>query len=184
MSDYFDLEAPMSSDSSMVRLIAMAREVISTEKLVSELEDNLSECKRRLNNLKIVQLPELMSECGVSEFKTDNGFKIFLGDFVSGSLPKDEYRRDEAIRWLEENGAESLIKTEVNLQFEKSQHNRALSLIADLADQGYHVTSKMGVHPQTLIAHVKERLRKGDEVPLDLLGLYAGRTAKITPPKK
>jgi hypothetical protein len=184
MADYFDLEEPASSDSSMKRLIALAREVIDTETLVGELEENLSDCKRRLNNLKVVQLPELMAECGVSEFKTDNGFKIFLDDFVSGSLPKDEGRRDEAIRWLEDNGAESLIKTEVNLQFEKSEHNRALSLIADLADQGYHVSSKMGIHPQTLIAHVKERLRRGDEVPLDLLGLYAGRTAKIKAPKK
>jgi hypothetical protein len=67
--------------------------------------------------------------------------------------------------------------------FEKSQHNEALSVKADLENKGYAVAAKMGVHPQTLIAHVKERLRNGDEIPLDVLGLYAGRVAKIKAPK-
>ena len=36
------------------------------------------------------------------------------------------------------------------------------------------------VHPQTLAAFAREKLKAGEEVPLDLLGLYAGRQAKVT----
>jgi hypothetical protein len=185
MADFdFDMSESASNETSMQRLVSMAKEAIDTEQLVEELEDNLSELKKRLNKTKTVDLPDLMAECGMSEFKTDTGFRITVDDFVSGSLPKDEMRRDEALKWLERNGASSLIKTELNLQFGKSEHNRALALVSDLADKGYKVQSKMGIHPQTLIAHIKERLKGGDEVPLETLGLYAGRIAKIKQAKK
>jgi hypothetical protein len=120
-----------------------------------------------------------MAEAGLSELSLNNGFKITIDDFVSGTLPKDDERRKAAISWLESNGADSLIKTDVNIQFDKSEHNEALNLIGMLNEQSIEFTAKSGVHPQTLLAHVKERLRRGDEVPLELLGLYAGRVAKI-----
>ena len=184
MSDIFDLreELPAPNDS-MKRLIAMAEEAVATEKLVLDLEENLSSIKKNLNNLKTVQLPDAMAEAGIADLSLESGFRIAIEDFVAGSLPKDEVRRDEAIKWLENHGAESLIKTSVNVSFEKTQHNMALSIISELADRGLHVTSTMGVHPQTLIAHIKERLRSGDEVPLETLGLFAGRIAKIKPTK-
>lgn len=179
----FDL-GDSASDNSMQRLVSMAKEVIETERLVESLEENLSDLKKRLNKMKTVELPDQMAECGLSDFTTDTGFRITIDDFVAGSLPKDEMKREAALRWLEENGASSLIKTEVSLQFGKSEHNRALSLVSELADKGYDVSSKMGIHPQTLIAHIKDRLRNGDEVPLETLGLFAGRTAKIKVAKK
>jgi len=181
MADAFDfeIEQDSASDTSIQKMVAMANEVIATEKLVEELEENLSSVKKQLNKLKTVDLPDAMAECGMSEFKTEDGYRISIEDFVSGSLPKDDEKRKDAISWLETNGAESLIKTELTMQFEKSEHNMALSLAAELSEKGYTVNSKMGIHPQTLIAHIKERLKSGKEVPLELLGLYAGRVAKI-----
>ena len=182
--DIFDTGPEQGNESSMKRLIAMAREVIDTENLVNDLEENLSELKKRLNRMKTIELPDMMAECGMSEFKTDSGFNIKIEDFVSGSLPKDDEKRRAAIHWLEANGGESLIKSELSMTFEKSQHNEAVSLMVSLQEQGYEVSSKMGVHPQTLLAHIRERMKNGDEVPLETLGLFAGRVAKIKPPKK
>ena len=182
--DLFDEMETVTDESAMKRLMTMAREVIETETLVNDLEENLSDLKKKLNRMKTVELPDMMAECGMSEFKTDTGFNIKVEDFVSGSLPKDDDRRMAAIHWLESNGGESLIKSELTMAFEKSQHNEALSLMAQLQEQGYHVNSKMGVHPQTLLAHIRERMKNGDEVPLETLGLFAGRVAKIKPPKK
>jgi len=178
----FDIEQEQTGDT-MQRMRAMASEVIAQERLVEELEENLAEIKKQLNKLKMIELPDLMAECGMSELKTDDGVTIKIEDFVSGSLPKDFDKREAAISWLEDHDAAGLIKTELTLAFEKSQHNEAMSLAAELHERGYDSAAKMGVHPQTLIAHVKERLRKGEEVPLEVLGLYAGRTAKIKFPK-
>lgn len=185
MDDLFDIqeEAQASSDSAMQRLVAAAKEVIETEKLIAQLEENLSELKVRHNKTKTITLPDMMAECGLSEFRTDTGFRIAVEDFVTGSLPKEDAKRRDAIAWLESNGAENLIKTELNLAFGKSEHNEAVSLMEDLREKGYTVTSKMGVHPMTLISHIKERLKNGDSVPLETLGLFAGRVAKIKPAK-
>ena len=183
-ADFFDVDDGKNESPALLRFRSMAQEAIDSEKLVQDLEENLADVKRRLNNLKTVELPDLMAECGMSEFKSETGFKITIDDFVSGTLPKDEVRREAAINWLESNGASTLIKTELSMAFEKTQHNEALSIKAELEQKGYAVNAKMGVHPQTLIAHVKERLRQGDEIPLDVLGLYAGRVAKIKAPKK
>lgn len=178
----FDLPSEETGDT-MQRMRAMAEEVIAQERLVEELENNLSDLKKQLNKLKMIELPDLMAECGMSELKTEDGVTIKIEDFVSGSLPKEFEKREAAISWLEDHDASSLIKTELTLAFEKSQHNEAMSLAAELHERGFDSSAKMGVHPQTLIAHVKERLRKGEEVPLEVLGLYAGRTAKVKFPK-
>lgn len=179
MSNLFDIQEDIAQDSSLTKLVAMAADAVATEQMVEELEQQLSDMKKNLNRIKTVDLPDAMAEAGLSELSLNNGFKITIDDFVSGSLPKDDERRRQAINWLEQNGADTLIKTDVNIQFDKSKHNEALNLMGMLEEHDIEFTSKSGVHPQTLLAHVKERLRKGDEVPLELLGLYAGRVAKI-----
>ena len=109
MNDPFDMqeEAPASSDSAMQRLVAAAKEIIETEQLIAQLEENLSELKSRHNKAKTIALPDMMAECGLSEFRTDTGFRIAIEDFVTGSLPKEDSKRREAIAWLESNGAEN-----------------------------------------------------------------------------
>jgi hypothetical protein len=72
-----------------------------------------------------------------------------------------------------------MIKTEVSVEFGKTEHNRAKDLAVKLAQDGYFVDEKEGIHAQTLLAFVREKLRNGEEVPLETLGLYAGRTAKV-----
>ena len=177
----FDVEEPTQKQegSAMRSLLSMAKEAIDLESLVADLENNLSDVKLKLHKLRTIKLPNLMAENGINDFTTDTGFKITIDVFVSGSLPKDEYKRGEALHWLETHDASSLIKTELELQFSKSQHNEALSILSELNERGYEPTCKMGVHPMTLISHIKERLKKGDEVPLELLGLYVGHTARI-----
>jgi hypothetical protein len=99
-------------------------------------------------------------------------------------LPKDPDKRDSALAWLEEHEASDIIKTFMTLKFQKSEHNEALSLAAELHERGYDAVTESSVHPSTLIAHVKERLEKGEEVPLDTLGLFAGRRVKIKEQKQ
>lgn len=178
MSDIFDLPQEESSDA-MTALRALAQEAVDTERLVADLEENLSEVKKRLNKLKTVDLPDKMAECGLGALTMDDGTNIKIKQFVSGSLPKEYEKREAAITWLEEHDAAALIKTELTLAFEKSQHNEAMSLVNELHERGYDAGAKMGVHPATLIAHVKRLLAAGEEVPLEVLGLYAGRTADI-----
>lgn len=187
MSDFFDIEegatAPSNSDV-MQRMMRIAQEIIDTQDAIDATEEHVSEMKRRLNHLKSVEMPDLMAECGMASFRTESGKVIEIDDFVSGTLPKDSSRRKEALNWLAENGAADIIKTEVSVAFGKNEHNMAKDLSAKLAQEGYFVDEKEGIHPQTLLAFIREKMRSGEEVPLETLGLYAGRVAKVKEGKK
>jgi hypothetical protein len=188
MSDPFDIEegASAPSDSStMQRMMRMAAEIIETEETVEALEENLADLKRRLNHLKTIELPDLMAENGLSSFThSDSGRVIEVSDFVAGSLTKKEEDRKAALDWLAQNGAAEMIKSEISVAFGKTEHNMAKDLAAKLKDEGYFVEESEGIHAQTLLAFVREKMRNGEEVPLEMLGLYAGRVAKVKASRK
>lgn len=189
MSDPFEMAEEEISSSNAgpahARLAEMAAEAIGLEELINSLEEQGKELKGKLNKLKTVELPDLMAECGTSLWKDpDTGHIIEISDFVSGSLPKDGPKRKQALEWLAKNEVADLIKMQISVAFEKREHNLAKDLSARLKGEGFEVFEEETVHAQTLLAHVRERLRNGDDVPLETLGIYAGRTAKIKPPKK
>lgn len=185
--DVFDIGAEIAPPDSLQRLRTMVEDLRAGEKMAEEMEIALKEIQKANNQIKTADLPDLMAECGMAELTTEDGlFRVTIENFVAGSLPKDPMARDAAIDWLEENNAGTLIKTTLRLVFDKSEHNEALSLAAELHERGYDSAAESGVHPQTLIAHIRERLANGEEVPLEKLGLFAGRRAKIkaVPAKK
>ena len=124
-----------------------------------------------------------MAEAQLTQFATASGVTIKVEDFVSGSLPKESGKRDAAIKWLEANDGGDIIKNEISLSFEKSQHNEALALASDIRAQGYEVDVTSGVHPQTLMAWARERLKGGEALEPETLGLFVGRKASYKVPK-
>ena len=179
MDDAFDL--PSEQDEAAIqRLMRSAQNLIDQQNLVEDLEKNLSDAKKVLQRIKTVDIPDLMAECGLSEFRhAATGARVRVEDFVSGSLPKDPVKRAAAIEALIEMGAVDLIKTEIEITFERRQHNEAVALAEDLRARGLNVEVTSGVHPQTLMADARRRLANGDQLPLETLGLYAGRVAKV-----
>jgi hypothetical protein len=108
-----------------------------------------------------------------------DGFKVTIKDFLSGSLPKDEEKRSSALEWLRDVGAEDLIKNELHAHFDRGQDNIAGHIAGALEENKIKYEQTIGVHPSTLKAYARERMERGEDVPLELLGLYAGRIAEI-----
>lgn len=157
-------------------------EATALEELLAQLTADAGAAQAALNDLKTKRLPELMTELGMSEV-TRNGWKVKINEFVSGSLPKEEGPRAKAIEWLEQHDGGALIKTDISLTFAKSQHDEAKALAARLAADGFAAELSSGVHASTLQAFARERLKNGEAVDTEVLGLYTGQVAKITPPK-
>lgn len=186
MTDFsvFDDGAPVASDSAIADLLAKANDLIETERQIAEVEALLKTLSSHANELKTKIIPDKMAEVGLSEFATPDGYKLKIEEFVAGSMPKEPERREQAIKRLEEWGADGVIKNEIHLSFDKSQHNEAMALADDLRQRGFHCEVKSGVHPQTYLAIIRERLASGGEIDLDEMGVFSGRRTKITPPKK
>ena len=99
------------------------------------------------------------------------------GNAMGLCRPKDNM--ESAYKWLRDNGYGDLIKNEIAVPFGRGEDERANDLLKTLVNNGYEPNQKTVVHPQTLKAFVKEQLESGKELPLDLLGAYAGQKTVI-----
>jgi hypothetical protein len=181
--DAFDMDPKEAiSDEEQSRLQNLCEEAVQMKQIVDDMEESLKVAKKGLNDIITKKLPDLMVELGFGNGDSINksGFKIVLRDFVSGSLPKDPDKKEQAIKWLQENDGGDIIKSTVTLAFEKSQHNEALALVDDLKAKGHETELVESVHAQTLQAFARERIKKGDSIDTEALGLFTGRVAKLT----
>lgn len=175
----FEAEADKQAASFGEALKEVADDAVALERQVADVEATLKEMKRELHKVKSEVLPAKMAEAGVSDLKLADGTSISIKDFVSGSLPKDPALKASAIKWLEDNEAGGLIKSTVKAVFGKGEHAAATALAEGLVKDGYQTDLDNGVHASTLQAFARERLKNGEPIPLEDLGLYAGQVAKI-----
>jgi len=172
-----DAEGVATPSDALDRLNMKLAEAIDLKEVVDQMEEDLKAAKQQLNLLNTSIIPDMMTEIGMEKV-TQRGWEIKVTDFVSGSLPKDDVRKALAIRWLEENEAGELLKTALSVDFSRSQHNEALDLAGKIKDQGFAPKIDSTVHPQTLMAFARERIKSGEPIDTEVLGLYTGRVAK------
>jgi hypothetical protein len=175
--------APVGAPDKLETLNKSIEEALALGEKIAQMEEDVKVFRKQVHYLTTSAIPDMMSELQMSEL-VFRGYKIKVEDFYSGSLPKEAGKREAAFSWLKANGGEGLIKTELTIPFAKSQHNVAVALTDDLSKQGYTVSLDENVHSQTLLAFVREKVRSGEDIDFDTLGIYAGRVAKIKEAKK
>jgi hypothetical protein len=171
-------DAPASPDS-LGRLNEKLAEAIDLKAAVDQMEEDLKAAKQQLNLLNTSVIPDMMTEMGMDEV-VQRGWKVKVGEFVSGSLPKDETGKALAIDWLTAHEGAELLKTNLTVVFTRSQHNEALALADTVTKEGFAPKVESTVHPQTLLAYARERLKNGEPLDTEVLGLYTGRVAKFS----
>lgn len=181
----FSFEETGAADAAPANLEILNKkldEAVSLKEMVDQMEEDLSAAKKQLQHINTVTLPDLMAELGVEQMKR-GGWDVKVVDFMSGSLPKDEEKRLAAIAWLESNGGRELIKTDIKVTFGRDNRDDALGIAQRLLNEGYAPNIESGVHPQTLAAFARERVKNGEDINTELLGLYTGRVAKYSKTK-
>jgi hypothetical protein len=176
-------EGAIAPSDALSRLRQNLAELLDMEALVERMEEDLKAAKQTLQSLRTGRIPDLMSEVGVSSMTIDDK-TIDLADFVSGSLPKDPEKRRRAIEWLENEGADGMIKTEVTVEFGRNQHKEALRLGNVLMNDGYAPSVNSSIASQTLLKFARDRLAAGEPIDFEILGLYTGKVAKVKGAKR
>ena len=164
-------------DQDLKQVSILANTQRELENKIKQQEEELKETKRQLKQVSEVDIPEALAESGLSEIKLTDGTKVSVQQFYSASIPKDKV--DEALAWLRDNGHGDLIKNTISVDFGKGEDEAAGKLKQHLVGQGNSYTDKTGVHSQTLRAFAREQVEKGQNLPLDLLGIYIGQKTVI-----
>lgn len=169
------------SDEQLKMISGLADRQVEIEKYIAKAEANLEIAKENWRKIAEKELPNAMQEIGMTEFKLSNGTVISVKQKVYASIPKDN--KEPAFAWLRENNLDGVIKNTVAVQFAKGEDAKALELANNLALQGLIPEQTQNVHPQTLMALIREQLDKGVEVPLEKFGAHVVNQAKVALPK-
>lgn len=147
------------------------------------LEEYAKKLRAELHDITAVKLVDALNSAGTTEFKTKD-VKVTVKDFISGSLPKEADARNRALQWIESAGAADMIKNHLEADFDKKQDNMVAQVEELLESLGVEFVRQRDVHHSTLKSFASERMKNGEEIPLETLGLYAGRKADIKVLKK
>lgn len=172
-------DAPPTKEVDLKGVVQIGQDTVNLKHQIDTLEEQVKELRLAYNDMRQRVLPEAMAKLGLLKFSLEDGTEIKVEEFVGGGLPKEAEAKEKAIDWLVENGAGGIIKTGVSLTFGRDQYDEALALTADLKAKGLPVEMGTGVHPQTLHAFVRERLRNGEPLDQQTLGVFVGRVAKF-----
>jgi len=163
--------------SDLKQITTMAHLMERQENKVTDLEEQLKAAKEDLRRTAEEDLPQAMIEAGVSELRLDNGRPLKLEEDAKTSITGKT--RTAALRWLMDNGYAGLIKTEVVARFNRGAHDEALELSRRIAGEHEEVELKETVHAGTLKAFVKEQMREGNPIPMDLFNVHPYQKATL-----
>ena len=187
-----DLTDLMAEDSSLPRSLTpndedlqtvadLARKQLDLEKLVEQTESLLKDSKEQLARVRELDLPSALEKFGLAQIKLLDGSSVTIKEEVYAGITEDH--RIDAFKWLEETGNDGIIKNEVKCPFSKGQDSDAKSLVGLLTREGFSFTNSRSVHPQTLRAFVKDRIKGGEPVPMELFSVHVKKVATIKSPK-
>jgi len=160
---------------------ALSDQVIKLRDLEDQIkitEESLKQLKQQAETLSGEVIPTMMTEMNISTMKLADGSAIEVKPVYGASIPIE--KKEEAFKWLRDNGLGDLIKNEVTVSFGRNEDNKAAEYAVLAQGQGYQPTQKLKVEPMTLKALVRERIEKGLDMPSDLFNVFAGNRTKIT----
>lgn len=159
----------------LAQLAELADKQMKAEAAVEQAEVELRIKQKALRDINERLIPELMDEIGIEEFTTTSGLKITVKEAIRASITKE--RRAEAMKWLREHGYSKLIKHTFTLA--PQSPDQAEAMREKLEAFGLEYGDSPTVHPSTLGAWVRKRLEEGEDIPLELFGVYRQRVSKV-----
>lgn len=150
------------TNNQIENLSNLAKYQLDIQKKILAVESELKYLKDVLLKVSTEDIPLMMDQLGMQEFKLNSGESIKIKDGFKAYINKpDEIK---AFKWIRSNGGESIIKTELKTKFGMGEDQIAAEAVAALKKLGADVEKKEGIHFQTLNKWVKEKLEEGHDI--------------------
>jgi len=182
-------QRPEVKQVSLGDLTKLAEEYLALEVELGKLETRMETTKAAMDLIANVKLPEAMQSIRQVSFSLQDGTVIEIQDKIHASIKEEN--RAAAHEWLRNNDFGGLIKNNVTVTFgkgEDAEAERLVEMVEGLQRAGElhagSVDRKEQVHPSTLTSFVKEQLKKGKNIPLDVFGVHIAQVAKLQQPKR
>ena len=158
--------------TDLQNFVTLNKRLTQLEQDIEQATITLKQLARERDNLKLVEIPELMNELDVPKINISmdgKDYEISRKENFYASISKD--RKPLVVEWLRANGHDGLIRNELIADVPKGKDNVASEAYKILEDLGFNVTRETNVHTGSFKALVKDELEKGSDVPLEELGV-------------
>ena len=172
-----DADVLKLKDDDILGISNLAKKAKEIAAEVADLEAVLKERKNSFKKLTEEAIPEALAQTGMTGFMMEDGSKIEVKPIYSASIPAA--RKAEAYEWLREHGMDDIIKNTVSVRFGRGEDELCARLLELLGMQGYPAEQAEKVEPMTLKAWAKEQVERGNEIPMELFGVFIGQKATI-----
>ena len=186
-SGSFNIQDEMLKDSKdlldNVEITTIAQECVRLKQkeddLVS-LEEQVRNKKEEIDEISSRIIPELLAEQGLSAIKLADGSNVSVKKEFRCTLPKDETKREQAYKWLRDQGLGDIIKNNIFVTFGKGEDDKAKQLLNLAAENGFDPQHKSDAAWNTLTALFQERVESGLDMPSDIFNTWIKDKTKIT----
>jgi hypothetical protein len=141
------------------------------------LQEAVKKAEETIKNLSEQELPMLMNEIGMQQFKLQDGTKFEVKPILAVNAPKE--KMEEIDEWLDNNGHSGLVKTTI-LVPKTVPHDALEKLLIEFKAQGFDFDVTKSIHWQTLNKWAREMEEEGYAIPEDLFKVYRAMKAFIT----
>jgi len=179
LNEMFEKDQTQSIDKTK-DVNKLSDQVLKLQGLENEIKQDEEALKNKKKSAAMLSeeiIPTMMTEMSLSSIKLADGSAVEVKPVYGASIPVA--KREEAFKWLRDNGLGDLIKNEVTVSFGRNEDNKAATYAVLAQGQGYQPVQKLKVEPMTLKALVRERIESGREIPSDLFNVYAGSRTTI-----
>ncbi len=144
------------SNDQLQQVAELARRQLRCEREVKAAEIALKAAQDDLKQIAERDLPRLMDEAGILEYRLTAGVKVAIKTKVVGAILADN--RQAAFAWLHKHGFGPIVKRDVEVQFGRGDAKKAGNLLGYLHRwyKDFKVSDKEGVHGGTLNAWARE----------------------------
>lgn len=177
-----DARKPSPSDA-LARMTAMAEVLKLAQNKAAIKADELAAAQAEITQIEGEDLPQLMEELGLKNFRLEDGSGIDLIEDVKCGIT--EANRPAAHSWVRKGGWGAIIDVVLTQKYGKGEEEMAAGMAKRLREISDHeVDLKEGIHYSRLKSFINERRAAGTNIPADLFGLHVFSKVKLTPPKE
>lgn len=162
------LNEKLISEGELSYLAELVEKQTACKSEVEQLEEDLKEAKKRYNQVRQEEIPNFLSQFGISEIKLADGRKVIVKQDVSVTIKDHKAFFD----FLRKRHDDSIIKKMLEMESPSGE------LVDELINRGYIFSLDEKIHGQTLKAYFREYLELG-ETPPDSVNVFTYSVTNI-----
>ncbi len=171
--------------NQLVTMVARARDLEAT---IEKLDEEMAQASKELQNIvggyqAPGQLVTLLSELPVpvTDLTLEDGTRVQIDEELKQpSMAATSKYRPIVVDWAKQSGNGGAVKSEVTVNVPVGKDELAVEIVKKAEELGLQAKSFETINSQTLGALLRELVEDGADVPLDQLGVFIFKKAKIS----